>query len=188
MGVLIAPVGVAGTAAIGPMRRIWQQLNELSRALRDWSTSDWVDDAKSDATLIADVAEETNRVSAAPILELDGLLEKIGLYIVPWEDTALQLKGAMFRIGWFFDGWDHVLKIWDQAQKESHHRQKEAVTEMVRLLPLVPQNEVKSHQQQKWKDMSISMRRQVRALESWTSGDIDLELMLRLERYKATAV
>ncbi len=187
-GVLVAPLGIAGTAAVGPMRRIWQQLTALSRALRDWSTSDWVDDAKSDATLIADVAEETNRVSAAPIVELDGLLDNVGRYILPWEDTSLQIKGAMFRIAWFFDGWDHVLKIWDAAQKESHHRQKEAVTEMVRLLPLVPQSEVKSHQAQKWNDMSVSMRRQVRALEGWTSGDIDLELMLRLERYKATVI
>lgn len=187
-GMLVAPVGVAGTAAVGPLRRIWQQLLELSRAIRDWATSDWVDDAKSDATLIADVAEETNRVAAAPILELDGMLEKVGQYIVPWEDTSLQLKGAMFRIAWFFDGWDHVLKIWDAAQKESHHRQKEAITEMVRLLPLVPQSEVKSQQKQKWNDMSVSMRRQVRAMEGWTSGDIDLELMLRLERYKATLI
>ena len=187
-GVLVAPVGITGTAAVGPMRRIWQQLLELSRAIRDWSASDWVDDAKSDATLIADVAEETNRVAAAPIVELDGMLERVGQYIVPWEDTALQLKGAMFRIAWFFDGWDHVLKIWDQAQKESHHRQKEAVTEMVRLLPLVPQNEVKAQQKQRWNDMSVSMRRQVRAMEGWISGDLDLELMLRLERYKATLI
>ena len=58
---------------------------------------------------------------------------------------------------------------------------------MVRLLPLVPQSEVKSNQA-KWVDLSVSMRRQVRVLEGWNSGEIDIELMMRLEKYKASVI
>lgn len=187
-GTMIAPLGISGTAAIGPMRRVWQQLTELSRALRDWATGDWVDESKPDATLIADVAEETNRVAATPISSIDRAIEEIAKYIIPWEETSQQLKASIDKLGWYFDGWDIVLKVWDEAQREAHHRQKDAVTEMLRLLPMIPQSELKAAQQQKWSTMTVSMRRQVRVLEGWTTGDIDLELMQRLERYKATAI
>jgi len=58
---------------------------------------------------------------------------------------------------------------------------------MVRLLPLVPQSEVRQNQQ-KWVNATVSMRRQVRVLEGWTTGEIDMELMMRLEKYKATVI
>jgi hypothetical protein len=32
------------------------------------------------------------------------------------------------------------------------------------------------------------MRRQVKVMQGWTTGEIDIELMLRLERYKSTMV
>lgn len=186
-GNMIAPLGVPRSAAVGPMRRVWQQLTVLSRAMRDWAAGDWADDAAPDATLVADVAEETNLVATKPIGELDTALDNIAKFIVPWHETEGQLKAAMDKLGWFFDGWDGVLKVWDSAQGEVHYRQKEAVVEMVRLLPLVPQSEVRSNQQ-KWVDMSVSMRRQVRVLEGWNTGEIDLELMMRLEKYKASVI
>ncbi len=187
-GNMIAPLGVSRSAAVGPMRRVWQQLVVLSRAMRDWASGEWADDAKPDATLVADVAEETNRVATQPIADLDMALDNIAKYIVPWGETEQALKASMDKLGWFFDGWDHVLKVWDLAQREAHYRQKEAVVEMVRLLPLVPQSEIKAANQAKWADMSVSMRRQVRVLEGWNSGEIDLELMMRLEKYKSTVV
>jgi hypothetical protein len=187
-GTLVAPLGVAGTVAIGPMRRVWQQLTELSRALREWAEGEWVDDARPDATLVADVAEETNRVASVPLGEIDRELDKIGKALIGWMETQAKLKVAVDRLAWFFDGWDHVLKVWDAAQREPIHRQREALTEMVRLLPLIPQNEVKAAQHTRWQDLTVAMRRQVRALEGWTTGDIDLELMMRLERYKSTIV
>jgi hypothetical protein len=186
-GNMIAPLGVTRSAAIGPMRRIWQQQLTLAQAMRDWAAGDWADDAQPDAILIADVAEETHRVATTSIAELDGALDNISKFIVPWTETEQQLKAAMDKLGWFFDGWDQVLKVWDAAQREAHYRQREAVTEMVQLLPLVPQSEVRTNQQ-KWVDATTSMRRQVRVLEGWTTGEIDMELMMRLEKYKATVI
>jgi hypothetical protein len=170
------------------MRRVWQQLSVLARAMRDWAAGEWADDSEPDAKLIAEVAEETNRVAAAPMSEIDKALDDIAKYIVPWEETEAQLKAAMDKLAWFFDGWDQLLKVWDSAQREAHYRQKEAVTEMVRLLPLVPQNEVNRGRKEKWADLTVSMRRQVRVLEGWNTGEIDIELMMRLEKYKATVV
>jgi len=170
------------------MRRTWMQLADLARAVNDWATGDWVDESKPDAALVAAVAEETNRVALAPIADIDREADRIEKALLAWDETEGRMKSAMHKLGWFLDGWDHVLKIWDAAQKESLHRQREALIEMVRMLPLVPQSELKAHQQQKWADMTVSMRRQVRVLEGWTTGDIDLELMLRLEKYKSTVI
>jgi len=187
-GNMIAPLGVPRTAAVGPMRRIWQQLAVLARAMTDWAASDLADDAGPDAKLIAEVAEETNRVAAGPIGELDVALDAIAKFIVPWDETEQRLKAAMDKLAWYFDGWDHVLKVWDAAQREAHYRQREAVSEMVRLLPLVPQSEIAARQHGQWVNMTMNMRRRVKALESWITGEIDLELMMRLERYKATVI
>jgi len=187
-GALVAPLGMPGSVAIGPMRRTWLQLAELGRAVNDWATGDWVDESKPDATLVAAVAEETNRVALAPIADIDREVDRMEKALLAWGETEARMKAAMDKLGWFLDGWDHVLKIWDVAQKESLHRQREALIEMVRMLPLIPQTELKASQHQKWADMTVSMRRQVRVLEGWTTGDVDLELMLRLEKYKSTVI
>ncbi|MBM3549255.1 MAG: hypothetical protein FJX54_20145, partial [Alphaproteobacteria bacterium] len=131
-GNMVAPLGVARSAAIGPMRRVWQQQMVLARAMRDWAAGDWADDAQPDATLIADVAEETNRVATGPITELDGALDNIAKYIVPWDETERQLKAAMDKLGWFFDGWDQLLKVWDAAQREAHWSCPESFAHLIR--------------------------------------------------------
>jgi hypothetical protein len=145
-GTAIAPLGVTGTVAIGPQRRIWQQLIDLSLALRDWAAGDRLDEAKPDATLVADIAEETYDIASTPLTELDAEAGRIAAAAVAWPDTRARLQSAMDRVDWLLDGWDHVLKIWDAAQGETAQRQREALSEMVRLLPLIPQSELKDAQ------------------------------------------
>ena len=53
-------------------------------------------------------------------------------------------------------------------------------------MPVVPRRELGSRARKTWGDLSQALyRTRIRAHEDWLSGKVDIELVLRLERFKA---
>jgi hypothetical protein len=185
-GSAIAPIGVPDTPVEGSLRRLARRLLPFSRALGEWAANE-VGDSAADAQLCADTAQETQRFVMEMVVAIDKLAAKVSEALNDWTPRYEAVFSNMKRVSWLLDGWEILLKMWEVAENEAKSRQRETLTEMVRLLPVIPQSEVQSAQQQVWSDLTKSMRRQVRVLESWTTGEIDMDLMLRLERYKSMA-
>ena len=181
-GSLIAPLGVADSAMIGPMRLLCQRLAGLAREMRSWVGGDWAGDVGPDAVLIGEMAGETNRLAVRLIGDLDRVLDNIARYLVAWEETEPRLEATMDELAWCLDGWDQVLKIWDATDRDNRARQREVVVEMIRCLPMLPESE-SNLQQDGWAETALSTRRRVRPLEDWRTGAVDPELTERLERY-----
>jgi hypothetical protein len=186
-GTSITPIGVPDTPVDGRLRRLAKRLLPFSRALAEFAAAD-VGDSVGEAQLCADTAQETQRFVMEVVVATDRLAAKVADALNEWTDQYEVIVTNMRRISWLLDGWELLMKMWDAAENEPKFRQRETLVEMVRLLPVIPQNEVQSAQQQVWSDLTKSMRRQVRILESWTTGEIDIDLMLRLEKYKSMPV
>lgn len=100
--------------------------------------------------------------------------------------AAAGIAGDAERIDWLLDGWESVLGRWAGSQERQRGEEGQLLPGLVRLVPLIPRDETeRAREEQDWAGMLLSMRRQVRNLVGWTSGEPDLELMQRLERYKA---
>ncbi len=183
-GTAVTPIGIIDTPVDGPLRRLAKRLLPFSRALSEWAAAD-VGDSVGEAQLCADTAQETQRFVMEVMVGTDRFAGKVSDALSEWTDQYELILTNMRRISWLLDGWEILIKMWEAVENEPKFRQRETLVEMVRLLPLIPQNELQVAQQKVWNDLSKSMRRQVRVLESWSTGEIDIDLMLRLERYKS---
>ncbi|MBI1778964.1 MAG: hypothetical protein HYR63_26810 [Proteobacteria bacterium] len=183
-GTAVTPIGIVDTPVEGPLRKLSKRLLPFSRALSEWAASE-TGDSIADAQLCADTAQETQRFVMEVVVTTDRLASKVSEALNEWTDQYEVIVNNLHRISWLLDGWEILIKMWAAAEPEPKYRQRETLVEMVRLLPLIPQNEMQAAQQATWNDLTKSMRRQVRVLESWTTGEIDIDLMLRLERYKS---
>jgi hypothetical protein len=92
----------------------------------------------------------------------------------------------MDRLAWLLDGWRPVVTMWQEVDHGDREAAQDAVGEMLRLMPIMPRREVGSRARKTWGDLSQALyRTRVRAHEDWLSGKVDIDLVLRLERFKA---
>ena len=94
----------------------------------------------------------------------------------------------MNRISWLLDGWEHVISLWDAVVEAPIHEQVDTLEEIVRMLPLVPTKELEAHKGKAWGELESAMRKFVRPLQNWQSGETDIELMLRVEQRRSKAM
>ena len=184
-GSLVAPLGVVGSATPGPMRKLCQRLSGLTQEMIAWASGDWAGDAKPDALLIAATAGSTHRLATRQVAELDRLLDGIADRLIAWEETEQMLVAATDELAWCLDGWDQVFGIWDAAERGDRRRQKDAIADVIRILPMLPESGTQAGEPDPWTEMAMSVRRRVRPLEDWKTGEVDAELTKRLERYRA---
>jgi hypothetical protein len=183
-GTSITPIGVPDTPVDGPLRRLAKRLLPFSRALAEFANTE-LGDSVGEAQLCADTAQETQRFVMEIVIATDKIAAKISDALNDWKEQYETIVANMRRVSWLLDGWELLMKMWDACEHEPKFRQRETLVEMVRLLPVIPQDELGAAQKAAWSDLTKSMRRSVRVLESWTTGEIDIDLMLRLEKYKS---
>jgi hypothetical protein len=91
------------------------------------------------------------------------------------------------RLSWLLDGWDMIAAFWKGSLDLPAEDQQATIGQIMRVLPLVPHGEVEADDQIEEKRDQLIQRRRMRALEDWRTGEIDLELMARIEAAKAKA-
>src|SRR3546814_6519021 len=74
----------------------------------------------------------------------------------------------MERLWWTIDGWEFIILLWRDAEGRDRDAQRAAVTEIYRILPIIPDKEAANRPN--LQAMQESTRMQVRALEGWNSG------------------
>src|SRR3546814_6960688 len=72
------------------------------------------------------------------------------------------------------------------AEGRDRDAQRAAVTEIYRILPIIPDKEAANRPN--LQAMQESTRMQVRALEGWNSGMLDIEMIHRVETIKRSQV
>ncbi|MBX3453156.1 hypothetical protein [Ferrovibrio sp.] len=180
-GSLIAPLGLNGMSKECRLRRIINQIAMLENTMTSWSAED-----KSEASELAvpiarmagytaDYAKEIMASALRPV----EVPEKV---LFNWEKASALIQVDLERLWWTVDGWEFVLLLWADAQERDRDSQRAAVTEIYRVLPIIPEKEVANRP--KAKAMQENSRLQVRALEGWNSGMLDIEMMRRVETTK----
>jgi hypothetical protein len=82
------------------------------------------------------------------------------------------------------DGWDPIVELRFEAKAPSD--KAAVIAEITPILPLVPRNEIKGFGEAENKQQRmLSSRRRVPPGVDWRTGEIDLELMTRIEKVKS---
>lgn len=184
---LIAPLGLTVMPQECRLRRLMKRLEAFRMNAGEWGRRSNADpDGLS--FLAADVAKLTLDVGYPVIDEVDAYASNLAEALTGWKKTESVIADRLERLSWLLDGWEHVLTIWDGVAEAPIWEQVEAMEEIVRMLPLVPKKELERQKGTAWGELENALRRFVKPLQNWQSGEVDIDLLLRVENRRARAL
>lgn len=184
-GGYLAPLGMPGMQKQCRVRRLIGGIADLADNLNQWADSD-----KSEAAYLArgvarvaqftdDFARDLASAAVRPVEYADRVLAN-------WDKAIANFQRDIERLWWTIDGWEFIILLWKDVEDRDRDSQRAAVTEIYRVLPIIPEKEAMDRPNMK--AMQESTRMQVRALEGWNSGVLDIEMIRRVESTKRRRV
>lgn len=188
----VAQAGLAEMPAEAPPRRLITRLKPLGEQFIEWGkgeTEDQVDGA-ADAKLAAGFAIETSRLATEFAADIDVTVKQPAEALRIWDEMILNTENTVHKLLWLLDGWEQVVKLWDQAAGRPRDEQRSALKDVVRHLPIVPRDELPPTSQDVWSGLVNDLRKQIKPItgEGALTIGIDFDHMLRLERLKGASL
>lgn len=184
---LIAPLGLPVMPRECRLRRLMKRLEAFRMNADEWGRHSNAD-PDGMAFLAADVAKLTLDIGQPIVEQIDGFAADLAASLSAWKQTEVAIRERVDRLSWLLDGWEHVLTIWDGVLESPLWEQAAAMEEIVRLLPLVPKQELERQGGDASGELENALRKSVKPMQSWQSGDVDLDLLLRIESRRAKAL
>lgn len=184
-GALISPLGVPGMSKDCRLRRIVNGISDLENAMIGWADSDR-SEARDLAVPISKIAGFTADYCRELVQSAMRPGEHPERVLMNWEKAEPMIQKDLERLWWSVDGWEFVLLLWAEAKDKDRDFQRAAVTEIYRILPIIPEKE--AAQRPNAQSQQENSRMQVKAMEGWNSGNLDLEMLRRVESVKRRRV
>lgn len=184
----VAQIGLAEMPAEALSRRLINRLKPLSELFLEWKkgeTEDQIDSA-ADAQLAADFCRETWRLATEYATDIDLTVKQPADALKNWDGTLRAAEKVVHKLLWILDGWEQVIKLWDQTTGRPREEQRAALRDVIRHLPIVPRDELPATSQDTWSGLVNSLRKQIKPVsgEGTATIGIDFDHMLRLEKLK----
>jgi hypothetical protein len=181
----VAPIGVPGLNYTCRLRQLVADIADYADDLETWADRD-LSDATDSARVCVQIAEETASSARTMATGVDRYAADMRGTLSDWRINLERIEALMAKLTWMLDGWRPIVTLWRATDPGNREQAQDAVGEMLRLMPVMPRREVGSRARRTWGDLSQSLQRtRVKAHEDWLSGKVDIELVLRLERFKA---
>lgn len=180
-GAMIGQLGMPGMPKQCRLRRLIGGITAFADSLSHWAETD-KSEASDLARLIVKVTRFTDefaRDMAAAVIRPADYAERV---LANWDKASANIQKDMERLWWTVDGWEFILLLWQDAESRDRDSQRAAVTEIYRILPMIPEKEALNRPN--IQALQESGRTQVRALEGWNSGMLDIEMVHRVETIK----
>jgi len=184
---MIAPLGLPVMPHECRLRRLLKRLEAFRMNVDEWGRRSNADpDGMS--FLAADVVKLTLDIGYPAIEEVDAYAADLAGTLSAWRTAEGEIRSRVDRLSWLLDGWEHVLTIWDSVLESPIWEQVSALEEILRLLPLVPKKELEKQAGDAWGGLENTLRKFVKPMQSWQSGNFDIDLLLRVEQRRARAL
>jgi hypothetical protein len=174
----MGPLGFSDEEDAGYLRRTLRQLGELRAS---------VSSANIGATghLVAETAGVTARMAERMIGEIDRDIRSLPAFFSHWDPNITRLRQAMDRLAWLLDGWLDVCELWQAAMADRQNIDHRRIAEIMRIIPLVPKGECETTVRATMENLSGVRHRIVQQLQDWRTGELDYEIVSRIEAIKA---
>jgi len=184
-GSLVAQLGLPGMPRECRLRRLIKGITALADGLNRWADTD-KSEAADLARSIAKMAHFTDEFARDQAVLVGRPVDHPERVLANWDKARLNIRKDMERLWWTIDGWEFVLLLWRDAEGRNRDSQRAAVTEIYRILPIIPDKEAANRPN--LQVLQESTRLQVRALEGWNSGMLDIEMVHRVETIKRSQI
>jgi hypothetical protein len=184
-GVIVGAVGVPGMPIECRLRRLGTQVGELARQLRRWAEEE-VSHAREPARAVAAQADGAAELAARQVAAIDAFVEHMQPAVLAWTRTREELRAAVARLGWMMNGWETNLRRWRDAAQGERERQQAAVTTILATIPPALDAAIRGSPTN-----DVGLRRasrKVQAHQDWKTGQIDYDMVRRLEALKELAL
>jgi len=181
---VVSPLGVEGSPEPGRLRCLIKDLKAFRDSLERWAMDNIHCEVEL-AQFCVKVADLTLGRGKILVDEFDAALrEPLGI-LQNWDTQSAKLQNTVVRLSWLFDGWDMIIRTWEETAHEGRADQEAALFSVFRALPLLPKSELEEGESGKLGAMRMSRKRSVRMYENWQTGEIDYDLLSRIEAAKA---
>lgn len=186
LAVYMEPIGMASSPKPARLRRLMRDLGGFRDSMADWA-ADNVSEAAPIGVFCTEVAEHTLNHARNIMGQLDQAVSSFELLLRQWDSKGPLVRQSATRLSWLLDGWEFLILLWSDALAKGRHDQDMAVNEIFRVIPLLPRNETHADLALAAEKVQVSNRRTVRAYVDWRSGQLDVDLVMRIETIKSKA-
>jgi len=180
-------VGTAWNPTDGRLRQSLKTLQMLHDSLGGWAVAQ-LGDVGDQARFCAEIAEHTLRISTKVLADFDAAMTSPLAIIKSWDERKGEIEKASGRLAWLLDGWDPVAEIWFGCRSMEVGPRAEALQEILQMLPLLPREELEGWKKSFLMSEIDGLRRKwVRCGEDWRTGEVDIDIVERLEALKEKA-
>lgn len=177
LAALLGTLGLRSLPEPGRLRQLHMRMQEFSHAIDNWGRTT-VSDLAHVGRFAAMSAEHSAGIAGRAIAEVDRMLTDPISLMARWDASQKALRGYLLRVVWLLDGWDYVLRTWDDAVAERTAIDV-AAKEIGRIIPIVPTREVDADGGRRSVELFREYRSRVRVYEDWLSGDLDEDMLAR---------
>jgi hypothetical protein len=165
-------------------RGMREQFPKFRISMAEWAEFETTDLA-SLGGFAAMVAADTQALADKMIEPLDRSLADIALVMRDWAARIKPIALLATRLGWLLDGWDFIFAFWEGVESAPIDEQRETVIQLLRILPLIPRNEMDTDEEELTRRHQQLQDRQPQSKADWRTSRQELDLASRIERVKA---
>lgn len=183
LAVYLEPLGLHSSPRPARLRRLMRDLQGFRDSMTDWAT-DNVSEAAPIGGFCAEVAEHTLNHARNVMNQLDQAVSSFEQLLRQWDSKRTLVRKSATRLSWLLDGWDFLIILWQSSLSQSRYEQDMAVNEIFRVIPLLPRSESSADLVGAADKLQSNNRKSVRAYVDWRSGQLDVDLVMRIETIK----
>lgn len=178
-----APVGLALDGCQGPLRVLAGGLKKFAVDIEEWANSEQ-SDFRFMAGRISSATKATYDHAMKQVNQVDGWNNELGKVLTDWERAKKDIAKMIDHLWWLLDGWQELIDLWHRRPINDRVRQREIIEEVASFTPVLPIDEISVEEQQFWIDVRVNQMLWAGELRKLGSGEIDADMVDRLERFR----
>ncbi len=185
LGEAVSPVGLPQAPKGGRLRALADRLQAFAQTTQLFADTDPSDMAMLGA-YVSTVANHTLTLARQRISKLDAACRDARQIVNDAPKLLKSIQEFVARISWLLDGWEFLIAMWDSVKDEPAATRQTTITDISRLLPLIPREEISHATDQLDLEAIARMQKKwVRVNQDWRTGVLDMDAVMRLEALKA---
>jgi hypothetical protein len=184
-GGIVGAVGVPGMPIECRLRRLGGQIFDFGSQLRQWAEEE-ISHVGDGARLVATQADRVGGAAEREVAAVDAFTNRMHEIVPNWHKSREDLRAAVAKLTWTMNGWEVNLRRWRAAAQSSHEDQVRVVAAIRATMPQESEQMIPDG----WNDDSGARRgtRKVQAHQDWKTGQVDFDVVRRLEALKQHAL
>jgi len=167
---LLQDIGIPGHQEPALTRRRMMELEALSRGIAEWNEASLAARDSPASAIIVGSVEMTLAGCRRVLMELEALIVDPLALLRRWLNDPVALRQLVSRAEWLLDGWELPCAMWCNAPAEGRLATSLQIASLTPVLP---------REAERWtrhdtagREGTVLLRRRVRALEDWRTGQI----------------